>query len=245
MADHLTREQLKRNELGEALEAGIHYAEDHVRTILTAIGAIAVAALGIWAFFVWSSSRRAGANELLTEALRVVDAEVVATGAQPDDPAKPTFASEAERDARARELFAEVDDRFGSTSVGRVAKLYLAKAALDGGDAARARQLWEEYLEKDDRSTVAASVWVNLFDLDRAEGKGEALAERLRGMLEDPARPLPADLLLYQLALTYERLGRPGDATATYRRIVDEHPQSPYFTAAQQEAGSAPAGGPA
>lgn len=242
MADHLSREQLKRNELGEAVEASIHYAEDHLRTILMAVGALAaVAAIG-WGIFAWTSSRRASANELLARALKVAGAPVEST-ARPDDPVSPSFASEAARDARAKELFTQLDDRYGSTAVGRVAKLYLAEAARRAGDRAAARALWEKYLDQDPTGTVAGTVRVNLFQLDREEGKGEALVASIQKMLEDPAKPLPADLLLYQLALTYEQLGRPGDARSAYRRIVDEHPQSPYLGPAQQQAGPPAAAG--
>lgn len=246
MSDHLRREDLKRNELSEALGAGIHYAEDHKKPLLLAIGGVVALVLLVWGWFAYSGSRRDGANELLTRALRVQQAEIVASGAKPDDPDAPTFASAAARDARAAELFGELDARYGGTSVGRIAKLYLADAALAAGDRAKARSLWEAYLKSDDRSPVALSAHVNLFELDREEGKSEQLAEKLRVMLEDPAKPLPADLLLYQLALTYESLDRPGDATTAYRRIVDEHPQSPYFATAQQHSiGAAVAGGPA
>lgn len=241
MSDHLSREQLKRNELGEAVEASIHYAEDHLRTILIGVGALAAVALVGWGVFAWSASRRTSANDLLTRALKVAGAPVEAA-ARPDDPVSPSFASAAARDARAKELFSQLDTQYGSTSVGRVAKLYLAETARAAGDRATARTLWQKYLDQDGQSTVAGTVRVNLFQLDREEGKGEALAESLKKMLEDPARPLPGDLLLYQLALTYDQLGRGADARAAYRRIVDEHPQSPYLQFAQQQAGP-PAGG--
>ncbi|MBZ0089445.1 MAG: tetratricopeptide repeat protein, partial [Thermoanaerobaculia bacterium] len=166
----------------------------------------------------------------------------VEAAARPDDAQNPSFATEAARDARAKELFGQLDEQYGSTSVGRVAKLYLAESARTAGDRATARTLWEKYLDQDPGSAVAASVRVNLFQLDREEGKAGALAENLKKMLEDPAKPLPADLLLYQLALTQEKLGQDGDARAAYRRIVDEHPQSPYLQVAQQKS-SAPVGG--
>ena len=241
MADHLSRQELKRNELGEAVEASIHYAEDHLKLILTAVGAVAAIALVGWGVFAWISSRSASANDLLTRALKVAGAPVEAA-ARPDDPVSPSFASAAARDARAKELFSQLDAKYGSTAVGRVAKVYLAEAARTGGDRSTARSLWQAYLDGDADSAVAASVRVNLFQLDREEGKGETLAESLKKMLEDPAKPLPADLLLYQLALTYEKLDRTADARAAYRRIVDEHPQSPYLAAAQQQAGGSVGG---
>ena len=87
--DSVTREDLKRNELGEALEGAIHYAEDHSKTIvraLVALGVVAVIAIG---WILWSGSRRSGANELLAKAMKTFDAEIVATGATPDDAVRP------------------------------------------------------------------------------------------------------------------------------------------------------------
>lgn len=240
--DSAHREDLKRNELGEALGRGIHYAEDHARTIAWAVGSVlGVAVLGV-ALFLWWNSRKAAANELLVQGLRVYDAPIVASGAQPDDPVSPTFASESARRDRARQLFTSLEARFGGGRVGRVAKLYLAQIALAENDSERARGLWREFLDSEPTGPLAATARVNLYRLDRDQGKSQAVADELAKMLEQADRPLPNDVILYQLALTYESLGRRDDAAAAYRRIVEEHPQSPYFATAQQEAGSAPKG---
>ena len=60
MAHNLTREDLKRNELGEALGAGVHFAEHHVKAILGGLGAVAAVALLVWGIWSW---RAAGAGE--------------------------------------------------------------------------------------------------------------------------------------------------------------------------------------
>lgn len=242
--DSVTREDLKRNELGEALGKGIHYAEDHKRMILYGVGAVVGAALIAAGIFFWIGSRKDGANELLGKALRADGGEVVATGANPADPVRPTFASESARRARSKELFGELDSKYGSTSTGRVAKLYLAQIAIAENDKERAKQLWKAFLDAEPTGALAAAARVNVYKLDREEGRGAELAEQLKKMLDDSAKPLPSDVILYQLALTYEALGKGDDARATWRRIVDEYPQSPYIADAQREAGPAPAAGP-
>ncbi|MFN7940441.1 MAG: tetratricopeptide repeat protein [Thermoanaerobaculia bacterium] len=242
MTDHLRREDLKRNELGEVLGKGIHYAEDHARTLAislaTAVG-LALVGAGIWA---WISSRNGHANEALAAALRAAEADVVANGAKPDDLDRPSFASASARRDRAEQLFADLLARYGSTGPGRSARMYLAEIAAQKNDLVTARKLWEEYVGGDARSPLGVAAQVNLFALDRQEGKGAELAERLKKMLEQTEKPLPDDLVLYQLAVTYDQLRRPADAKAAYRRIVDEHPQSPYLAVAQQKAGPAEGG---
>ena len=144
--DSVTREDLKRNELGEAIGAGIHYAEDHKRMILMAVGGVAAAIVIAASVVLWISSRKSGSNELLAEALRVDGAAVVATGANPADPARPTFASESARRARAKELFTELDSRYGGSKTGRVAKLYLAQIAVAENDKEKAKSYYEKLL---------------------------------------------------------------------------------------------------
>jgi TolA-binding protein len=237
--DSATREDLKRNELEEVLGKGIHYAEDHKRMILYGVGAVVGIALIVAGIFFWLGSRKNGANDLLAQALRADGGEVVASGANPGDPVKPTFASEAARRARSKELFTELESRYGSTATGRVAKLYLAQIAIAENDKERAKQLWKAFLDAEPEGSLAAAARVNLYKLDREEGRGAALAEELKKMLDQDAKPLPSDVILYQLALTYDALGKGDDARSTWRRIVDEYPQSPYIADAQREAGPA------
>ena len=97
MAHDLSREDLKRNELGEALEAGFHFAEGHVKMLLAAVGGILAVVAVIWGVFAWRTSRAEAASESLGVALRVAGAQVVASGANPDDALQPTFPSAAAR----------------------------------------------------------------------------------------------------------------------------------------------------
>lgn len=240
--DSVTREDLKRNELEEVLGKGMHYAEDHKRMILYGVGGLLGAAVVAAGIFYWLGSRQDGANELLAEALRVDGGAVVATGANPADPVSPTFPSDEARRSRAKELFGQLDSRYGSTATGRVAKLYLAQIAVVENDKERAKQLWKAFLDAEPEGSLAATTRVNLFKLDREQGRGAELAEELQKMLAADAKPLPADVILFELARTYQAIGKPEEARTTYRRIVDEYPQSPYIADAQREAGTATKG---
>jgi tetratricopeptide (TPR) repeat protein len=238
MAKDLKRGDLKRNELGEAIHAGVEYAEGHLRSLLLGIGGVVVVGLLVWGIWAWRASRLASANELLGSALRAAQAEIVATGAKPEDPVKPTFATAAARDAKARELFTKVTDKYGSTGAAAAARLWLGDRALESGDRAEARRLWQQVREKSDGS-LAAAARLDLARLDRLEGKNEALSGELKRELEEGTGPVPADALLAELARTYEAMGKSADATATWRRLITEHPDSAYADLARQQLGTA------
>ncbi len=115
--DSVTREDLKRNELGEALGKGMHYAEDHKRMLIWGVGGVV-------------GGGRSRRRCLLVD-LEPQERRQRAAGGRPcgwtappwsrpapipADPARPTFASESARRARAKELFAELDSRYGSAA---------------------------------------------------------------------------------------------------------------------------------
>lgn len=234
MNQRLTRKEIKRDELASAVGRSVEYAESHARTILYALGgALALLALGLIVYF-WLGSRSEKANEALAYAIRVQQAPIDAAAPKPQDRLAPSFATEAARRAKAKELFQEVHDGYGATDAGDVAGLYLAQIAAEEGQLDRARELWTEFVEEHGDHALAGEARLNLIGLDRQQGKGEELATRLRGLLEEAEPPLPKDVLLHELGLTLEQLERPQEAVQVYQQILDDYPQSPYRQEAQQ-----------
>jgi hypothetical protein len=74
-------------------------------------------------------------------------------------------------------------------------------------------------------------------ELDRQQGRAEELASRLRADLDGADPALPRPVLLNQLALTLESLGRDDEAREVYERLAEEHPTSPYGAQARRQAG--------
>ena len=234
MAARLTRQEMKRDEVLETASRFFAYITDHTRGLLlagVAVLALVLLGVGVFAFF---ESRQERANEAFGRALAAFQGDVVEDSPTPDDPLGPTFSSEDDRDARARELMQEVHDDFGTTSVGRIAGVYLGKLALRSGDSEAARQAWQTFLDSEPDHMLATEVRLNLLALDRSEGEGEQVVARLREQIGSETPDLPLELALEQLAVTLEELGRPDEAREVYQRLVDEFPTSPYSPRAQQ-----------
>ncbi|MES1242165.1 MAG: tetratricopeptide repeat protein [Acidobacteriota bacterium] len=235
MSQHLTRKDMKRDELANAMERGVEYAESHARTLMTAIGALLAIALLAALWFMYSNNRAEKANVALAQAIKVYQAPVDPAAPKPDDPQNPTFADEAARRTKAKGLFEKLHDDFGSTAAGDIAAVYLGQIALAEGQADRARELWNGFVDEHGDHLLAGETRVNLFRLDRNSGKAEDVATKLSAMLDQSEPPLPQDVILGELAATQEQLGKKQDAVQTYQRIVDEFPQSPYAREANQK----------
>ncbi|HWM90097.1 MAG TPA: tetratricopeptide repeat protein [Thermoanaerobaculia bacterium] len=235
MNQRVTRKEMKRDELSTALGRGYDYAESHARTILLAAGVAAALVLLAGLFYMYRSNRAEKASTALAHAIEVYDAPIDPSAPKPDDPASPTFADEAARQAKAKTLFQALYDDYGSTVAGDVASVYLAQIAMAEGQADRARELWQGFLEKHDDHLLSGETRVNLVRLDRSQGKAEEVSQTLTAMLDEPEPPLPLDVVLSELAATQEELGKKQDAIQSYQRIIDEFPQSPYARDARQK----------
>lgn len=231
----LNRRDMKRDELATAMGRGVEYAESHARTIIMAIGAVLVAALLASLWFMYRSNQAEKANVALAQAMKVYQAPIDPAAPKPDDPANPTFADEAARRTKAKGLFEKLHDDFGSSPAGDIAAVYLGQIALAEGQADRARELWNGFVEDHGDHLLANETRINLLRLDRSNGKAEEVEKTLTAMLDQADAPLPQDIILSELAATQEQLGKKGDAIQNYQRIVDEFPQSPYARDARQK----------
>ncbi|MEA2603249.1 MAG: hypothetical protein QOF89_4241 [Acidobacteriota bacterium] len=234
MNQRLTRKDMKHDDFASAMGRGVEYAGSHVRSILYAVvGVLLLVALGVGIYY-WRSHQAQDAGQALAKAVKVFQAPVVATGANPNDPATPSFPSEEARRAAAKKALEKVRNDYGSTA-GDVAGLYLAQIAADEGKLAEARKLWQDFADDHPKHMLAAEARLNLLHLDRQQGKSEEVVKELRAMLEKGDTPLPQDVLLHELGAALEQVKRPQEAAQAYQRILDEFPQSPYRTEAQQK----------
>lgn len=253
MSQRLTRKDIKQDiqhdSFRDTIEQALDYAGSHVR-VLALIGVAIVAAVLIGVgIYSWQQGREVKASEALYQATTAYQAFIDPDDPAPDDPRAPRYASEEARRQRAKELFTEVYDRYGGTDSGKVAQMYLGRIALDEGDTETAREHWAEFVEDSDGHLLTIETLLNLLALDRQQGRAEEVVERLEEMLDTPDAKLPGDALLFELATTYEELGREQEALDTYRRLVEEFSASSYVREAEQRlaalggAPATPAGG--
>jgi tetratricopeptide (TPR) repeat protein len=242
MSDRLSRKEIKHDiqhdEFTDVVGRSVEYAETHSRALLIGLGAVLALAVVVAGFFLYLGSRRDDASAALAEAVEVFEAPILAadTAATPPpaDSSKPTFPNEAARNARAKQMFTEVRESYGLSDAADVAGLYLGRIAASEGDMATARRLWAEFVDDHPDHFLASQTRLNLFQLDRQEGKGEEVVGRLRALLDESEPALPKDVALYELGQTYEHMKRGTDAQTSYQKLLDEYPQSGYAQLAEQ-----------
>ncbi len=234
MSQHLLRKEIKRNELAEAVEKTVHYAESHRRLLIQALVGVLALGLVIVLVALFRNLQKDKAAEALAAAIRVYDAPIDATAPKPDDAVAPSFADEAARTAKATSVLEKVRSDYRGAESGLVAASYLARIAADKGDLPTARRYWQEVADGTNDGFLGAQARLSLLKVDLAEGKKEEAAKSLEGWLERTEKPMPEDMILFELASVREELGKTDEALSAYQRIVDEFPRSPYGSEAQQ-----------
>ncbi len=245
MSPRLSRKEIKRDEFREGLDRVIYWLQLNARLVVWIAGALLFAALVVYGWYAYSNHRETEANRVLAHAIAVSNAPIATKAPKPDDLVSPSFATLDQRNAKAKQLFEGLADHFGSTRAGSVADVYLGKMAAAAGNPDKAAKLWERFLSHHPDDMLAAEVQINLFTLDRAQGKGKQVEAKLQAMLNSQDKSLPTDVILYQLAVTQEKLGEHDQAMKNFRRIENEFSTSPYAAEARQQTMPAAMGGAA
>jgi tetratricopeptide (TPR) repeat protein len=237
MSERLTQKEIKHDiredEVLHYINRTLSYVINNSRLLIgIGLGVVAVVLLGAgWNHL--QDKKQDAASLAFGEAIKIEQAPILESGATPDDPKAPSFADEASRNQRAKSMFERVRADYGGTGAAEVSTIHLGRLELETGNPEGARALWSEFLKRHQDHMLAASVQVGLMSLDRDAGNGEAVVTELEAQLAARKPVLPKDLALYQLALTLESLDRNDEAIAAYRRLGDEHPESPFVSRAQ------------
>ena len=221
MAQKITRKDLKRNEIAETVGRTVDYVTGHRRGVVEAAAIAAGVALLVGAFLLVRGYRESQAGRELSAGLSALDTPVAGSPAAVNAPK--TYATEGEREREARSHL-ERAAGIGGTEAGRAAGVILA--ARDPKSASASETF--SRAARDGKSEIAAAAELDQARLLASSGKASEAIDRLKRAIESPRSSAPKDALLFALAEIYEKNGAPLDARATYQRLVNDYPESPY-----------------
>lgn len=236
MSKRLSRKEIKRDRVGEVLSRAMVYLSGHVKLAALLIGGLVVVVIVGLTLNRMLGGRWDAASDALAAAIETLSAPL--TSQLPPDANSQTtsYATPVDRREAALEQFEEVADEYGRSSSARIARSYVAVLVHENGDGERARDLWQQLAKGDD--ILSAQAELNLLTVDRQEGRAAEAETRLLALLDSNDGILPQDVILYQLALTQELLGKSEESSESFRRLAQEHPQSVHAAEASRKIGS-------
>jgi predicted negative regulator of RcsB-dependent stress response len=224
MARRITRKQLKQSdEFVSTVDSMMHWLSENWRPIATTLAGVAAVAIIWWLYGLWSTSRTEDASYALHHAITTYEGDSSIGQLEPSgDPA----AAEAE--------LLEIIDHYGKTDQADMARLYLARIHFDRGEDDDARDLLVGLAERHRDDLIGRLATLDLVHLRIAAGQATEVAAELEEMVVGSNPRLPRDVALYELGQLYLAEQKPLEASDYFQKLVDEFPESPYVTLAQQ-----------
>jgi TolA-binding protein len=232
------RHHLKENEFAEWLLGAKTWYEANSKTV-TYVGVAAVLALvavmGTMAYRQWSAGK---ASSALAEALVIAEAPVLPPA--PGEAGKPpvqrpgTYPTDRARLEAALPKLMAVAEAYPGSDAGIMAR-YRAAAALGAvGRIQEGIQRYKEVVEKG-KGAYLVMARLGIGEAHLMAGQFDQAIASFKEIESLKSEDAPADGILMQLGRAYQLAGKGDDAKKTFKRVVDEFPQSPYAPAARRE----------
>jgi tetratricopeptide (TPR) repeat protein len=239
------RRHLKENDLAHSIASAREYIEPRRKQITAALVVVFLIITAIAGIFVMRQQTQARADEKLAEAMAALDAPVIPSAppenAPPGTPppvatAQPgTFLTEEAKLHAALPKLKEAADAYPDAKAGITARYHYASTLATLGKHQEAIAAFDDVAKRDSSGIYGRMARLGKADAQAATRQYEAAIATYKELAERTDSELPTDAILMQLARTQMAAGKRDDATKTFTRIVDEHPDSPYYQAARKQ----------
>jgi TolA-binding protein len=196
--------------------------------------AVLIVAMGAYGY--WQKHQSEAGGALLGIALAIEQAPIAPASTVPGASQAPgTYPTEQAKNEAALKAFEQIATQYGSSPAGVTARYHVGVAQLAVGHFAEAQQAFEKTA-----ADAGSSIYGPMARMGRAEallyaGKFDDAIKSFTELSAERDGVLPIDGVLMQLARSCAKAGKAQEAKATFKRVVDEFPESPYATEARTQ----------
>jgi TolA-binding protein len=231
------RHHLKQNEFAVTAAKVLATYSAHQRRIQAIVISVIALVVIVAAVLFWRGRQADRGGEQLGIALAMLDATIAPAPTIPGATQAPgTFPTEQARAEAALAAFQQVATEFPNTDAGLAARYHAAGELMSLGRPAEAAQAFREVIAQAGSSSIYRPMArMGLAEAQATAGEHEQAIQVLSELSAERDTALPIDGVLMQLARVSLTAGKPDDARAAFRRVIDEFPQSIYAPDAQQQ----------
>jgi predicted negative regulator of RcsB-dependent stress response len=229
LAQHITRKELKKDEIRDSLVHGAEAVASHQQQIWIYGGAALFVVLAVLGWRYYTQNQASKASIAVAEAMKVYDARIRAVN-EPADPGELTYVDEKNKDADAAKKFNEVADQFPRTSAGRMARYY-AGISLEQAERYDEAEKTLKTVESGSDEGLTALARFQLAQIYDKTGRGPQAVQLYQQLEAKPDLFVPKAVVLLALGDHYSTAD-PAQAAKLYNQVKTEFPD----TQAAQEA---------
>lgn len=229
------RHRLKENEVAYMIDHALEvWGTNRQRVLALSVGIVlvAVAAGGYW---FWSARTASKSGALFGDAMSVLDAPVAA--AAPGKPAPPgSYPTDKARLEAALAKFIVAAESYPKTKAGLLARNQAAGLLILLDRSAEGVKRYQEVMDL----AGQGSIYYEMARLGKVSAQAQAsqfdeAISTFQTLSANKDGEVPADAMLMQLGRVYLMAGKTTEARQTFRKLLDEYPQSPFVTEAKRE----------
>jgi predicted negative regulator of RcsB-dependent stress response len=223
VAQHITRKELKKDEIRETLQHGAEAVFSHQRLTGILLGAALLAVVAVMGWRFYSERQTMKASAALEDAMKVFEARLRAPG-EPAEPAEVTYVEEKNKYEDAAKKFVVVARTYPRTRPGQVARYYTALCQERLGRFDEAQKTLQELASagSEEFSALARFQLAEIYD---RTGKTDEAVKLYRALVDKPSTFVPKALALLALADDL-RKSNPPEAAKLYNEIKKDFPDS-------------------
>ena len=231
------RHHLKTNEFAVQTARVAETLQTNRDRILMIVGGVAVLATIVGAYLYMQRRTDNQAGALLGEGLTIQQAQIAPAPTIPGAKQQAgTYPTEQARAEAALVAFQKAIDEYPNHDAGIAARYHRAGVLLSLGRAGEAETAFAEAASAAGASLTGSMARLGQAQAQTAQKKYDDAIKVLTDLSGQRDSELPVDGVLMELARVYQRAGRAQDARATFKRVADEFPTSPYAGEARQQA---------
>jgi hypothetical protein len=239
---HMSRKELKTDEIHDTLAQGVEGVLSHQKTAALVIGVIVVVALAVGGWKIYTERQTVKASAAFDDAMKIFQARIMKPG-DPVEPGEPTYMNAGVKFIDASTKFGEVAAAYPHTRPGELSHYYAALSLERIGQDMEAKK-WLEGLTSSGSEEFVALAKNEIAQIDDRTGKGADAVKLYQELLAKPSILVPKPVVMLSLAEHYRQATPPDPSQAVklYNQIKTEFPDTRAAEQADQELALLPAG---
>jgi hypothetical protein len=229
---HISRKELKKDEIRETFAHGAEAVLSHQQFAMYVLIIALVGAIGFFGWKTYTERQTVRASAAFDDAMKDFQARLVAPG-ETSQPGELTYVDEKMKYGDSSTKFGQVAGKYPHTRPGQLAKYYQALSLERLGKNEDAAKLLQQLANGGDQEFAAMSR-LELAGLDDRLDKPDDAVKLYQQLLAKPTVLVPKPVVLLALAEHYSPKN-PTEAAKYFGQIKSEYPGTPIAQQASQE----------